>query len=177
MQNLFRTRVSRTMDAQERGEDDDNTRERETEEATERRQAEMNQYGDDIIKDALIKSTCGLDLDVAEVTIGNLNKALQLQSERLKNADWSEEKLGEVGRTLAYTMKVVDGYVRVIQFAKGQPDSRPDLGGVWLKQLSDDQLTQVMQWLKQRDDGLAELGSGEEDSLALEPDAQRDRAP
>ena len=108
----------------------------------------MNQYGDDIIKDALIKSTCGLDLDVAEVTLGNLNEALQAQSKRLKNANWSEEKLGEVGRTLAYTMKVIDGYVRVIQFAKGQPDSRPDLGGDWLKALTDEELEMVAEMVK-----------------------------
>jgi hypothetical protein len=36
----------------------------------------------------------------------------------------------------------------LLQFAKGAPDSRPDLGGDWLRGLSTAQLAQVQAWVE-----------------------------
>jgi len=35
----------------------------------------------------------------------------------------------------------------LLEFAKGQPDSRPDLGTDWLRALTDEQLKTVARWV------------------------------
>jgi hypothetical protein len=62
-------------------------------------------------------------------------------------APWKPD---ELARAAAHTMKVVDEATRLAAFAKGAPDSRPDLGGSnrdILQLLTPDQLITLEAWV------------------------------
>ena len=112
-------------------------------------QPELDKWMHDKILDAQIRVSCGIDLDqVGEIQL-NLIKALKEQSKALKDGTYDSTKPDQVGRTTAYTAKALDGVTRMAQFAKGEPDSRPDMGTDWLRALTDAQLDQVAQWISQ----------------------------
>ena len=112
-------------------------------------QPELDKWMHDKILDAQIRVSCGIDLDqVGEIQL-NLIKALKEQSKALKDGTYDSAKPDQVGRTTAYTAKALDGVTRMAQFAKGEPDSRPDMGTDWLRALTDAQLDQVAQWISQ----------------------------
>lgn len=69
------------------------------------------------------------------------------QHKVMLKAPWKPD---ELARAAAHTMKVVDEAARLAQFAKGLPDSRPDLGGGnrdILQLLTPDQLTTLEGWV------------------------------
>ncbi len=104
-------------------------------------------YADSVIQNAMAASAGGLDLDLAARAIQDAMEALTRQAEVLKQATYDPTKPEQVGRTFAYTAKVVDEITRLTHFAKGQPDSRPNLGNEWLRALTDEQLEMVARWI------------------------------
>ena len=48
---------------------------------------------------------------------------------------------------MAHAMKSADGLYRLVEFASGRPDSRPDKGMNWLRELTDEQLQTVQGWI------------------------------
>jgi hypothetical protein len=122
---------------------------------------------DAFLREALVASSAGVDLDLTDQTIQTAQKALLKQSKALEQADYDTHEVSircascgkrgkhlidapspdVVARAAAHTSKVVDGIVRMAQFAKGQPDSRPDMKGDWLRVLPDDKLRIVQGWM------------------------------
>ena len=54
----------------------------------------------------------------------------------------------EVARAGAHTMKAADEAYRLMQFAKGHPDSRVDVGTAWLAALTNEQFRTVQGWIE-----------------------------
>jgi len=107
-------------------------------------------YADRVLREVSAFANGGLDPDAIETAIKDASLALQKQMAALRASDYgtSEHKTTcpkcshaykmtlpvpnttEVARTTAHTTKAVDELYRLMSFAVGQPDSRPDLGGV-----------------------------------------------
>ena len=112
---------------------------------------------DGVLQDALAQASGGLDLVIASRAIQDAVEALAKQAKALKDARYDPKKFDQVARAMNHTMKMVDELARLVSFAKGQPDSRPDLGAGWLQGLTDAQLTQVQQWIaRNKEDAQAE---------------------
>lgn len=106
---------------------------------------------DTLIKAALVSATSGLDLDQAGRVLQDAIEAMAMQAQALKEAKYDSREWGQVAKALAHTAKVVDEVSRLVAFAKGQPDSRPDLSGYWLSALTDEQLRQVERWVEENE--------------------------
>ena len=108
-------------------------------------------FADRLIQDAFTEASGGLDVTVGRKCLRSLGVALLKQCERLEAADYQKLPIGETAKANHYTVKVADVLFRLIQFAQGDPDSRPELvgGGNWLEALTSDQLKQVKTWLRQ----------------------------
>lgn len=122
---------------------------------------------DRMIDTVLRTSSAGVDLDTAALAIQAALEALTKQAQALSRAKYGSHHVTAaclacgtktrhkvyapapdvVARAAAHTVKVVDETVRLVQFAKGQPDSRPDLGNDWLRALSDEQVRTVQGWI------------------------------
>ncbi|HEY4761890.1 MAG TPA: hypothetical protein VIH42_15025 [Thermoguttaceae bacterium] len=69
--------------------------------------------------------------------------------------EWLEKFEGqvsamEVGKTMAYTAKTIDEVYRLLSFASGGPDSRPQISvGDLLKYLTADQFNLFVEWVEQ----------------------------
>ncbi len=111
----------------------------------------MTDYAEQIMKDAMLASTQGLDLETTGKAKQAAVEALLKQAEALRLADYPPKKFAEIARALAHTTKMLDGLTRLEQFAKGQADSRSDFGSDWLKVLTDEQLETVMRWVDEND--------------------------
>ncbi len=121
-------------------------------------------YVDEITKDALMSSTAGLDLDVCQDVIKNSIKAMQKMSKSLADADYDPERYEAAARSLNHVAKQLSELYRLMQFSKGQPDSRPAIGADWLQALTDTQFEQVMAWVEANQRGEpGEAGEGGED--------------
>ena len=119
-------------------------------------------YAQHVIREALVASTGGLDLDVACQAIQDAVEALKKQAEALKQSTYDRNKPDSIARAFHHTAKVIDEITRLMEFAKGHPDSRPDLGSDWLRVLTDEQLAQVMRWVKENEQAeQAEIGEQE----------------
>lgn len=87
-------------------------------------------------------------------------EAFRKMAEELKSRDFTNVKVEALGRNLAYVVKAVDEMYRLIQFADGKPDSRPDMGLSGLLQfLTPEQFEQVALWVKH----------GQQKEIALPP--------
>lgn len=108
-------------------------------------------FADQLIQDAFTDATGGLDVTTGRKCLRSLSVALLKQCERLEVADYQKLPIGETAKANHYTVKVADVLFRLIQFAQGDPDSRPELvgGQNWLEALTGEQLKQVKVWLKQ----------------------------
>ena len=102
---------------------------------------------DVLLREAMLSTSAGVDLDEVQAAVADAVTAIKKQMARLSEADYSKQDFDKVAKAVSHTIKGLDELVRLAAFAKGQPDSRPDLGGDWLKALSDTQLRQVEQWL------------------------------
>ena len=121
-------------------------------------------YAERVMKDAMLASTGGLDLDLANKAIQRALEALAKQAEALSKTKYSRTKPDQVSRAFNHTGKTLDEIFRLMQFSRGQPDSRPDLGSEWLKVLTDKQLDQVMQWVDENErEAKAKAGIEEEE--------------
>ena len=107
----------------------------------------MRDQVDAVLHEALVTATGGLDLDVAQGAITDAVAALGLQAKALREGKYRRRVVTkkcecgkvvrvvvgvdpvDIARAMGQTGKVTDGMVRLMAFAKGQPDSRPE-GGV-----------------------------------------------
>ena len=103
-----------------------------------------DRYAETVMRDALMRATGDLDLDMAAQAINDAVQALQKQAEVLKRAKYDHRKPEMVARAFSHTGKTLDELYRLVKFSKGQPDSRPDLGSEWIKLLTDEELHELM---------------------------------
>lgn len=78
-------------------------------------------------------------------------KAMHKLAQRMAETDMIDniEDPAKAGQTMAYLAKMVDGMTRLIQFAKGEADSRTEVVGLvdLLQHLTNDQFAQVQAWV------------------------------
>ena len=118
-----------------------------------------------------------LNHETATQAVDNAIQALKQQSAALLKAPYKQKKVSvnckgcgqqttvEVGldkeslaKTMAYTGKVIDEIGRFVEFAKGNPDSRPQIEVTnILASLKDDQVATVMRWIEENDKQLVEI--------------------
>jgi hypothetical protein len=83
--------------------------------------------------------------------ISSLNDAILVLAkiiQGMKEKDLSLMKPAEAAKTGAYLVKIADEMVRLLEFSKGNPDSRPDIGVQdFLKYLSNEQFVQLNEWI------------------------------
>jgi hypothetical protein len=83
--------------------------------------------------------------------INSLNDAILVLAkivQGMKEKDLSLMKPAEAAKTGAYLVKIADEMVRLLEFSKGNPDSRPDVGiGELLKYLDAAQFAQLTEWV------------------------------
>ena len=67
----------------------------------------------------------------------------------MKEADYSTMKPTDAAKTISYLAKMVDEVVRLMEFAKGAPDSRSEVVGLsdLLKVLTQEQFYQLQDWI------------------------------
>jgi hypothetical protein len=104
---------------------------------------------DAMLEEILNRASDGLSFDDATHGIAYAVKALRAQLEALSTKAYGHMKPEIVARCAAQTMKATDELYRLVQFAKGAPDSRPDLGGDWLRGLTNAQVLQVQRWVEE----------------------------
>lgn len=122
---------------------------------------------DDFISAAQRGATNGVDCDTGGQAVQEALEALLRQTRALNAARYKNHRVkarcttcktvtvqvvnaphpAEVARAATHTANVADVITRLMAFAKGQPDSRPDRGGDWLRALDDDQIKTVMGWV------------------------------
>jgi len=113
------------------------------------------------VKEALISVSCGLDIDKINKIQASMIIALQKKADALKDATYDPKDYDAIAKAAAHAAKTLDLLTRLSQFAKGEPDSRPDLGREWLQALTDEQLEQVQAWLKEAQEQAD--GAGDQD--------------
>lgn len=106
---------------------------------------------DRILREAMLASAQGLDLDAVERVIGWGVQALEKQMTALAGAVYAPEDYSKVAKAGANVVKALDEILRLAQFAKGAPDSRPGggAGREWLQALTDTQLEVVEGWIRE----------------------------
>jgi hypothetical protein len=86
-----------------------------------------------------------------DAAINSLNDAILVLAkiiQGMKEKDLSTMKPAEAAKTGAYLVKIADEMVRLLEFSKGNPDSRPDIGVQdFLKYLSNEQFVQLNEWI------------------------------
>lgn len=93
-------------------------------------------------------------------TVRSLRSELKLKVEDLADKlevspEWIEKFEGkmstaDVAKSMAYTAKTIDGVYRLLSFASGGPDSRPEVTlGDLLRYLTADQFEQFQQWVEE----------------------------
>lgn len=103
---------------------------------------------DRFLEESLLAVSAYVDLDEAAAAIRECLQAVHKQAAALNATDYKTREIklacgeckkittakapwkpDELARAMAHTAKVLDEVTRLAAFAKGQPDSRPDLGG------------------------------------------------
>jgi hypothetical protein len=122
---------------------------------------------DPALKEAMADACDGLDFETAKGALTDIIAAIAAQAKALANADYDTKRPAKVAcpeckhkfvasvpvspadaaRSLAHTMKAGDEIFRLLQFAKGAPDSRPDVGADWLRALDAEQLAIVTEMI------------------------------
>jgi len=130
-------------------------------------------YVDRVLHEVQVGSMRGLDLDRASGVVTDLVVGLEKMAQALKTADYGADRERTVAcpsckakhvvrvpmdpdvvaRGLAHAQKAADGLVRLMEFATGRPDSRPDLGTDWLRALTNEQLAIVSGWIEEATKG------------------------
>ena len=103
---------------------------------------------DAALREVMAEASGGLDFEDVVGVIRDTVTAMRRAIEVLKRAEYDAAKPGEAARAVSQMGKVLDDTFRLLQFAKGAPDSRPDLGGDWLRALSAEQLRVVQGWIE-----------------------------
>jgi hypothetical protein len=89
-----------------------------------------------------------LDPDRVAQAVTDIIEAIAKQAAVLKAATYAPEDYEKIARSMAHAMKSADGVFRLVEFAAGRPDSRPDKGMDWLRALTDEQLRIVQGWIE-----------------------------
>lgn len=115
-------------------------------------------YGAQVLDTAINDLAGGVNLEAGTNAVNSALEALQKQAKALAKATYDTTKPELVGRTFAYTAKVIDETMRLIAFTKGGPDSRVEqtqtvaeqkaMDGI-LAGFSNEQLAQLRQWRKE----------------------------
>lgn len=106
-------------------------------------------YADRVLREAMAAATGGLDPAAAGDALTNAIKAIAKQMAVLEQRDYADMSAAEVARAVAHTTKAGDVLFRLMEFARGKPDRRPDVGTDWLRALSDEQLRAVQRWIEE----------------------------
>ena len=113
-------------------------------------------YGSQVLDAAIEELTGGLQLGEGYSALNRALRAMNKQAEALEGAVYDKKKYEANARAFSHTAKVVDSIGRFLEFAQGNADSRPDLQGknlVNLTDLSDDQFRIVVGWHEQKQRG------------------------
>ena len=102
---------------------------------------------DRVLQEVIARASDGLEFETATGAITDGIKAIAKQLNALETKHYKGMTAPEIARCVSHTVKAMDELYRLLQFAKGAPDSRPDLGGDWLRGLSTEQLAQVQRWI------------------------------
>ena len=129
---------------------------------------EKERWAEDFIRMNTMSVNGGLDPDIACEAIHRALSALKTQakvledrSNKLLNGEMDNIKcphcnevveipcdVVKVSKAMAATSKCIDSIHRLMAFASGGVDSRPDMGNNILSGLSDEQITQVTSWIE-----------------------------
>jgi hypothetical protein len=96
----------------------------------------------------MVAATGGLDADRVAEVVTKVVEAIDKQAAALKAATYKPEDYERIARAMAHAMKSADGLYRLVEFASGRPDNRPDKATDWLRGLTDDQLRIVQGWVE-----------------------------
>ena len=126
-------------------------------------------YADGVIHRAMVSSVSGVYIDLAAEAVEDMLHAYRQIAKQMRETPttmvshkercgcgrWVTVTVGPSGRDLALAAanigKGLDEIVRLVQFVKGQPDSRPDGGRDSrdiLGLLTDEQARQVQEWIE-----------------------------
>jgi hypothetical protein len=97
-------------------------------------------YADRVVREAMLAATGGLDPNRVAQAVTDIVEAIAKQAAVLKAATYAPGDYEKISRSMAHAMKTADGVFRLVEFAAGRPDSRPDKGMDWLRALTDEQL-------------------------------------
>jgi len=115
-------------------------------------------YGSEVIDSAISELSGGVNLEAGSKAVNFALQALEKQAKALAQADYADTKPELVGRTAAYTAKLIDETTRLIAFTKGGPDSRVETQATQAEaaamdklfsEYSNDQLAQMRHWRKE----------------------------
>jgi len=116
-------------------------------------------YADRVLQAAMVAATGGLDADRVAEVVAKVVEAIDKQAAALKAATYRPEDYERIARAMAHAMKSADGLYRLVEFASGRPDSRPDKATDWLRI--------VQGWVEASADATAPPGPhGAEDALS-----------
>ena len=127
-------------------------------------------YADRVMREAMAAVSGGLDAEAIEDAAEKACRAIQKQMTALEAADYSQSEHKatcpkcstafkvtlpipnptEVARATSHTVKGLDEIYRLAAFARGLPDSRPDLGGGnrdFLALLTPEQFATLSSWI------------------------------
>jgi len=100
-----------------------------------------NTYGDQVIDNAMADATGWLQAGEAKKAVNSGITALKRAAEELAHADFASMKPEIAARTAAYLAKMIDEVSRLIEFAAGKADSRPEVTvSAFLLELTDEEL-------------------------------------
>jgi hypothetical protein len=105
-------------------------------------------YADRVVREAMLAASGGLDPDKVADVVAKVVDAVHKQAEALKQADYKPGDYERIARAMAHAMKSADGLYRLVEFAAGRLDSRPDKATDWLRGLTDEQLRIVEGWIQ-----------------------------
>lgn len=129
-----------------------------------------DEYADAVLREVTAFANGGLDAESIEKALRHACSATQKQMAALEAVNYEQHTVTgacascgskqpfvlpvpnatEVARAVAHTTKAVDELYRLMSFAEGRPDSRPDLGGGnrdLLSLLTPDQLKTFEGWI------------------------------
>jgi len=83
-------------------------------------------YADRVVREAMLAASGGLDPDKVAEVVAKVVEAIDKQAAALKETTYRPEDYERIARAMAHAMKSADGLYRLVEFAAGRPDSRPD---------------------------------------------------
>ena len=105
-------------------------------------------YANRVVHEAMVAATGGLDADRVAAAVADIVEAVGRMGAVLKDAPFKPVDYEKIARSMAHAMKTADGIYRLVEFAAGRPDSRPDKATDWLRALTNEQLRIVEGWIE-----------------------------